>query len=135
LYDPRHSSPEGAVLTRLKYERLRRGISQTALAAAASVNQSDLGKIERGQYTPPTGSVVLARVARVLDTPVAELLRPVEIQNAAEAPRELPVPVPPIPHLEDGPAARQLQARRRCAAETAEAEAADHAEEATKAVK
>lgn len=118
------------MLLRIKYERLRRGISQTALAAAACVNQSDLGKIERGQYTPPTGSVVLARVARVLDTPVAELLRPVEIQNAPDAPREVPVPVPPIPRIDDGPTAQQIRARARQAADMAEAEAADRAEEA-----
>lgn len=111
------------MLLRIKYERLRRGISQTALAAAACVNQSDLGKIERGQYIPPIGSVVLSRVARVLDTPVAELLRPVEIQNATEVPPEIPVPVPPIPRFDDGPTAQQLRARARQAADMAEAEA------------
>ena len=112
------------MLTRLKYERLRRGIRQVDLALAARVHQGDLGKIERGQYVPPVGSVVLARLARVLDTPVDELLKPVEmIQAAPELPPEVPAPVPPIPVFPVMPTARQLQARRRCAAEAAECEA------------
>lgn len=121
------------MLLRIKYERLRRGIKQVALAAAAGVNQSDLGKIERGQYTPPVGSTVLARVARVLDTPVAELLRPVQIQDAPEVPREAPVLVPPTPRFDDdGPTAQQLRARARQAADLAETEAVDRAEAANK---
>lgn len=115
------------MLLRIKYERLRRGINQTAVAAAASVSASDLGKIERGQYVPPLGSVVLARLSRVLDTPVAELLRPVEmIQDAAAQPScDIPVSVPPIQPNDSGPTAQQLRARARQAGDVAEADAAN----------
>jgi transcriptional regulator with XRE-family HTH domain len=107
-----------AVITRLKYERLRRGLKIIDIAAAAKVGSSDLGKIERGQYVPPPGSVVLARVARFLDVPVADLLRPVEIvQNAPVAPLESPARVPAIQPIDDGPTAHQLDARRRQEAE------------------
>lgn len=113
------------MLLRIKYERLRRGLQQASVAAAARVSSSDLGKIERGQYVPPVGSVVLARLSRVLDVPVEALLHPVEMIDTPQAPTELltPVTVPAIQPIDDGPTAQQLRARARQRREEAEWEA------------
>ena len=71
------------VVTRLKYERLRRRLSQERLAHFASLAPSDLSKIERGILQPYPRQA--ARLAAVLGIGVEDLL--VEVGNyVAEAP-------------------------------------------------
>ena len=65
------------MLNRLKYERLRRGLSQETLGIAARVDQSTIAQMELGRYFPT--AIVLDRLARVLDVPGDQLLKPVEI--------------------------------------------------------
>ena len=57
----------------LRRLRVRRGLSQEALAADASVDRSYAGRLERGEENPTVD--VLERLAAALDAEVAELLR------------------------------------------------------------
>jgi transcriptional regulator with XRE-family HTH domain len=72
---------------RLKYERLRRGLPQSAFAIAAHIDQSDLAKIELGHYIP--GRVVLGKLAHMLGLPADVLLKPISIAKPEhERPRD-----------------------------------------------
>lgn len=62
-------------MTRLKYERIRGGLSQYALGLAAHIDQSDLAKMELGRYIP--GRDLLDRLAAVLQVPADALLNTV----------------------------------------------------------
>ncbi len=65
-------------MTRLKYERIRRGLSQEAVGVLAGrLSQSDIGLIEAGQRIPTPK--VLARLAAVFDLPADVLLKPIRI--------------------------------------------------------
>jgi transcriptional regulator with XRE-family HTH domain len=67
---------------RLKYERVRRDLSQDSLGAAAHVPQSDLAQVELGRYHPSREA--LRRLAAVLGVPSDELLKPVSIAKPEE---------------------------------------------------
>lgn len=64
-------------IIRLKYERLRRSLSQSALGIAARVDASAISQMEIGHYD--AGPRVLRRLAAVLHVPADELLKPVAI--------------------------------------------------------
>ncbi len=72
-------------LTRLKYERQRRGLTQVALAAIVDISQAYLSMIERGimSATPEQ----LQKLSEIFGVPSADLLREVVI---IETPREVP---------------------------------------------
>ena len=61
--------------------RVRRGLSQEALAVDAGVDRSYVGRIERGIENPTAET--LERLARALDVPVADLLA---VPKATEKP-------------------------------------------------
>lgn len=56
----------------IRAARLERGLSQEALADAASIDRSHMGKIERGERNVSVLNV--ARVADALDTSIASLM-------------------------------------------------------------
>jgi transcriptional regulator with XRE-family HTH domain len=60
----------------MKAERLRRGLSQTKLAARSRLSASDISRIENGRFRPYPKQAM--RLARALGLPVDELLRPAE---------------------------------------------------------
>jgi transcriptional regulator with XRE-family HTH domain len=64
-------------MTRLKFERTRRGLSQYSLGRVAKISQPDIGLIETGRLSPSAEQ--LARLAAVFGLPADVILRPVEI--------------------------------------------------------
>ena len=66
-------------MNRLKYERVRRGLSQTSLGIAARVDQSAIAQIELGTYYP--GREILGRLAAALGVPADGLLKTVSING------------------------------------------------------
>ena len=69
-------------MTKLQAERTRRGLSQTALAAAAQrLSASDISRFENRYGRPYPGQA--ARLARVLGLNPSELLEPAD-QRAAD---------------------------------------------------
>ena len=68
---------EVVIVTKLQAERLRRGMNQTALAAAAGkLSASDISRFERGYGRPYPAQA--ARLAHVLGLSASELLEPAE---------------------------------------------------------
>lgn len=66
--------------------RVRRGLSQEALAVDADVDRSYVSRLERGMENPTIG--VLEKIARALDSEIEELLaRP---RPGEPMPRPLP---------------------------------------------
>ncbi len=65
--------PIGRFATNLRARRTARGLSQEAVAAAAAMDPSQYGRIERGRVDPGLRTVM--RIARALDTTPSELLR------------------------------------------------------------
>lgn len=61
--------------------RVKRGLSQEALAVDAGVDRSYVGRIERGVENPTAET--LERLARALEVPVADLLA---VPKATEKP-------------------------------------------------
>lgn len=57
----------------LRRMRVRRGLSQEALAADACVDRSYVGRLERGLENPTVG--ILERIAAILDAEVIEFFR------------------------------------------------------------
>jgi transcriptional regulator with XRE-family HTH domain len=55
-------------VTRLRYERLRRNLSQSALASAAGLDTSDYGQLERGSHIPKAATLsrLLSRLGEAL---------------------------------------------------------------------
>jgi transcriptional regulator with XRE-family HTH domain len=71
---------EPRTLTKLKRERLRRGLSQTALAAQAGrLQATDISKFETGRVIPYPNQA--KRIADVLGLLPDELLQPVEVAS------------------------------------------------------
>lgn len=64
-------------MTRLKHERRKRRLSQTALGKAAGLPQPTLSQIERGRLLPTDEQ--LARLASFFDVLPGELLKEVVI--------------------------------------------------------
>jgi transcriptional regulator with XRE-family HTH domain len=58
---------------RIKALRARRGLSQEALAAKASVSRGYLARLEIGRHDPTVGTV--EKLARALRVKVADLLK------------------------------------------------------------
>ena len=56
----------------LKRLRVRKGLSQDALARKADITREYVNKLEAGKYDPTVG--VLQRLAKALGVPVTELL-------------------------------------------------------------
>ena len=56
----------------LKRLRVRKGLSQDALARKADITREYVNKLEAGRYDPTVG--VLKRLAKALGVPVTELL-------------------------------------------------------------
>ena len=62
---------DDTVRSRVKEQRLRRGLTQEELARSVGVSRQSINSIERGRYTP---SLALAlKFARVFDCPTDEL--------------------------------------------------------------
>ena len=62
---------DDTVRSRIKEQRLRRGLTQEELARSVGVSRQSINSIERGRYTP---SLALAlKFARVFDCPTDEL--------------------------------------------------------------
>ena len=59
-------------MTKLQFERLRRGLTQTELAASAKLSASEISRFENGMGRPYPAPA--ARLADVLQIPEAELL-------------------------------------------------------------
>jgi transcriptional regulator with XRE-family HTH domain len=59
-------------MTKLQSERLRRGLTQTELAASAKLSASEVSRFETGMARPYPPQA--ARLAAVLQIPQAELL-------------------------------------------------------------
>ncbi len=57
----------------LKRLRVRKGLSQDALARKADITREYVNKLEAGRYDPTVG--VLKRLAKALGVPVTELLK------------------------------------------------------------
>ena len=72
-------------MTRLEFERRRRGLSQQDLAAALLYDRSIISRLENGQ---PGSSRVNRRLKHALETyfkiPLAVLLGPIELQEPVE---------------------------------------------------
>jgi transcriptional regulator with XRE-family HTH domain len=64
-------------MTRLKYERKARRLSQQALARDVQLNQPEISLIERGRMIPTAEQ--LSRLSVVLNVPASELLKDVVI--------------------------------------------------------
>ena len=64
-------SPE-RFATRLRQIRIRREMTQEALAIKADVSRAYLSRLEMGRHDPPLS--LLRRLAKALRVPVAELL-------------------------------------------------------------
>jgi len=72
----------GALMTRLQFERTKRGLSQTTLAAMAErLSPSDISKFERLYARPYPAQA--QRLARVLGLSPEELLEPADQLPAA----------------------------------------------------
>jgi transcriptional regulator with XRE-family HTH domain len=65
--------PLRTLTTNLRSRRAELGLSQEAVAAEASMDQSQYSRIERGEVDPSIRT--LTRVARALQTTPSELLR------------------------------------------------------------
>jgi len=62
---------DDTVRSRIKEQRLRRGLTQEELARSVGVSRQSVNSIERGRYTP---SLALAlKFAQVFDCPTDEL--------------------------------------------------------------
>jgi transcriptional regulator with XRE-family HTH domain len=68
--------PLATFTTNLRNRRTELGLSQEAAAYAASMDQSQYSRIERGEVDPSIRT--LTRVARALDSTPSELLRGIE---------------------------------------------------------
>lgn len=64
-------------MTRLKFERIRRGLSQTTLGVVCRVHQPTLARIENRRREPTPAQRL--RLAVVLSIPPKELLKPAQI--------------------------------------------------------
>lgn len=74
-------SDDGAALARLgaaiRTSRTGRGLSQEALADAAHIDRSHMGKIERGERNVTILNVL--RIATALETSAADILRTADL--------------------------------------------------------
>ena len=71
-------------MLRVKYERVRRGLSQDTLAVLAGrLSQPDIGLIENGRLIPTTAQ--LERLAAIFGVPPDALLLPVEVVEEKRA--------------------------------------------------
>lgn len=73
-------------MTRLRFERLAKNLTQSSLATAVGCDQSDLCAWELGRAMP--SPVALARLAEVLGVDAAVLLLEVEIFKPELRPRD-----------------------------------------------
>jgi ribosome-binding protein aMBF1 (putative translation factor) len=69
-------------LTLMKYERLKRGLSQQKLAFLAELQQTDVSKIENRRLVP--GPRQAERIARALSIPVHRLQESLEIAETTD---------------------------------------------------
>lgn len=67
-----------AGITRLEFERRRRGLKRAALAAEIDCHPSWLGHLESGRWTPSATSPAVQRLVRFLGLPLDALLRVIE---------------------------------------------------------
>lgn len=66
---------------RVRFERHRRGLPQRVIATAANIPQPTLAQIESGRLLPT--SEQLERLARTYGVAPSDLLKPVELSEAA----------------------------------------------------
>lgn len=62
---------------KVKFEREKKGLSQSELAEIAGLNTNSIGKIERAKVTP--GLKTIHAIANALQVPVEELVNPKKI--------------------------------------------------------
>ena len=72
---------EGFRVTRLKLERLTKGISQTEVGSAARIAQPAVSAIERGRLQPTPAQ--LARLADIFKVAPSDLLRDVVVLGSS----------------------------------------------------
>ena len=68
-------------MTRLKFERMARSLSQTSVAAVARIPQPALSQIERGRLLPTTAQ--MERLSAALNLSPDDLLKEVVIERAS----------------------------------------------------
>lgn len=68
-----------SMMLRLKFERLRRGLSQEAVGRAARVDRADLSRIEAG--IDQVAGARLRRIAAALELTPETALELVEVEN------------------------------------------------------
>ncbi len=68
-------------LLQLRAQRLRRGLTQTALAYRAGLAPQAISALETGYIRPQPTAKMLKRLARALGIPAEELLQPVPPQE------------------------------------------------------
>ena len=71
------------MLSRLKLERVKRGLSQGTVGVCARIQQTRIAQIESGRLIPTPRQ--LARLAAVFQVPPDQLLQPVEILDEQTA--------------------------------------------------
>lgn len=69
-------------LTLMKYERLKRGLSQQKLAFLAELQQADVSKIENRRLVP--GPQQAERIARALNIPAHRLQQSLEVAETVD---------------------------------------------------
>ncbi len=69
-------------MTRLEYERRRRGWTQTVLAFHARLTQAEISRMERGWLIPTR--TIQDRLARALGVDAAGLVEPVVVDQAGQ---------------------------------------------------
>lgn len=69
-------------MTRLRFERLERGLSQQKVGIVARVHQPTLALIENGRLRP--SAAVLARLSALFDVPADALLETVVLAEPGE---------------------------------------------------
>lgn len=62
---------------KVKFEREKKGLSQSELAEIAGLNTNSIGKTERAEVTP--GLKTIHAIANALQVPVEELVNPKKI--------------------------------------------------------
>lgn len=70
-------------MTRLKFERTRRHLSQEALGCIVQMTQPEVGLVEQGRLIPTAAQ--LQRLATVFGVPAARLLQPMAEARSRDA--------------------------------------------------
>jgi transcriptional regulator with XRE-family HTH domain len=67
------TDPVSRVGARIRALRVKRGLTQSALAQKAGISREYLTRLEAGRYDPKIG--VIDRIAKALKTPITALVR------------------------------------------------------------